>query len=66
MGPTLEQKQDHYTFYPKDENGNIIKNDIPISATCATMEALLTTGKVRSIGISNFFTPEKIEELLST
>jgi diketogulonate reductase-like aldo/keto reductase len=30
------------------------------------MEALVENGKARSIGVSNFFTQEKLEEVLAT
>ncbi|KAM3067335.1 hypothetical protein ACMFMG_005307 [Clarireedia jacksonii] len=39
--------------------------DVPIKDTWAALEALVTKGKVRSIGVSNF-TKKKIETLLET
>ena len=39
--------------------------DVPIADTWKAMEALVTKGKVRSIGVSNF-TQKKIETLLQT
>ncbi|KAE9365089.1 GCY protein [Stipitochalara longipes BDJ] len=50
----------------KDGNGNNIKNDIPLSATWAAMEKLISAGKARSIGVSNFFTKDELEEVLAT
>ncbi|PMD31770.1 Aldo/keto reductase [Hyaloscypha variabilis F] len=49
----------------KDENGNNIKNDVPLSATWAAMEELVPVGKAKSIGVSNFFTQEELEEVLA-
>jgi diketogulonate reductase-like aldo/keto reductase len=51
--------------FPRDDAGKIIKGDTPISETWAAMEKLLETGKVKSIGISNF-NERRIEELLKT
>jgi len=51
--------------FPRDAEGKIIKGDIPISDTWVAMEKLLSTGKVKSIGISNF-NQRRIEELLKT
>ena len=48
----------------KDESGNNIKNGVTLSATWAAMEALVLAGKARSIGVSNFFTQEELEEVL--
>lgn len=39
--------------------------DVPVKDTWAAMERLVSIGKVRSIGISNF-TIEKTEEVLKT
>lgn len=40
--------------------------DIPIGDTWAAREKLVNAGKIRSIGVSNLFTIEKMEELLNT
>ncbi|KAH1492883.1 hypothetical protein KXV47_006238 [Aspergillus fumigatus] len=40
--------------------------DIPIGDTWAAREKLVNAGKIRSIGASNLFTIEKMEELLNT
>ena len=39
--------------------------DVPVSETWKALESLVDSGKVRSIGVSNF-TQEKEEELLKT
>ncbi|CAI7678451.1 unnamed protein product [Penicillium pancosmium] len=41
-------------MFPSDENGNLITDDIDYLDTYRAMEALVTTGKVKAIGISNF------------
>ena len=43
----------------------MITNPIPITDTWAAMEELVRTGKVKSIGVSNF-NQVLLEELLST
>ncbi|RJE23410.1 aldehyde reductase [Aspergillus sclerotialis] len=54
------------SLYPIDPTTKRIKlADVSIGETWAAMEKLVTTGKVRSIGVSNF-TIEKVEELLRT
>ena len=52
-------------FPVNPKNGEIHVTDVPIEATWKAMEALLKTGKVRSIGVSNF-TRARIERLLET
>ncbi|KAL4924552.1 aldo/keto reductase [Aspergillus undulatus] len=54
------------TVQPVDEKTGLIDViDVPIKDTWAALEALVTKGKIRSIGVSNF-TRAKIEELLKT
>lgn len=52
--------------FPRDEKTGIFQldNEVTLKETWQAMEALVETGKVRSIGVSNF-TKEKVEELLS-
>ncbi|TPX15856.1 uncharacterized protein E0L32_000190 [Thyridium curvatum] len=53
-------------LFPKDPETNLfLKKEMPIADTWAAMEKLVATGKVRSIGISNF-NIEKTEEVLKT
>jgi len=63
--PSPWAKLNPYTLFPKDENGNWITTSIPIASTWAAMEALVATGKARSIGVSNF-SQSQLEELFST
>lgn len=49
--------------FPKDANGLTIVDPIPITDTWKAMEGLVTSGKVRNIGISNF-NKQEIEEIL--
>lgn len=51
--------------FPQTPAGEIALADIPISETWGAMEALLETGKVRAIGVSNF-NQRRLEELLKT
>ncbi|ANB13290.1 glycerol 2-dehydrogenase (NADP(+)) GCY1 [Sugiyamaella lignohabitans] len=52
-------------FFPKDDNGKVILDQVPIAETWKAMEALVKKGKTKSIGVSNF-TIAQIEELLKT
>jgi len=63
--PSSWVKQTPYTPFPEDQNGDMITNSIPIASTWKAMEALVASGKVRTIGISNFYKQAQIEELLS-
>jgi len=63
--PKSYVKQTPYTLFPKDENGIPLTVNIPIASTWQAMEALVTEGKVRSIGVSNF-DQAQLEALLST
>ena len=49
---------------PLDKDGVFVLSEVPISETWAAMEALLATGKVKAIGVSNF-NIRRLEELLS-
>ncbi|KAL7275291.1 hypothetical protein RUND412_001772 [Rhizina undulata] len=51
--------------FPHTETGEFALGDTPIADTWAAMEKLLTTGKVRAIGVSNF-NQNRIEKLLQT
>jgi L-glyceraldehyde reductase len=51
--------------FPKTSEGKIDLADIPISETWGALEALLSTGKVKAIGVSNF-NERRLEELLKT
>lgn len=51
--------------FPQTASGTIAVADIPISKTWAALEALVETGKIRAIGVSNF-NQRKIEDLLTT
>ncbi|OHS95559.1 oxidoreductase, aldo/keto reductase family protein [Tritrichomonas foetus] len=50
-------------LFPKDENGKIILEDVPIIDTWKAMEKLVDLGLVKNIGVSNF-TIELLEKLL--
>lgn len=53
-------------LFPKDPKTNLFQlANVPVKDTWAAMEKLVSAGKVRSIGISNF-TVEKTEEVLRT
>ncbi|KAJ9647497.1 hypothetical protein H2204_000126 [Knufia peltigerae] len=53
-------------LFPKDPTTGLFQHlNVSISDTWAAMEKLVGTGKVKSIGVSNF-TIERIEELLKT
>ncbi|KAH6680067.1 GCY protein [Plectosphaerella plurivora] len=52
-------------WFPLEENGVFALADIDPSVTWAAMEKLVTSGKVRAIGVSNF-TIKRLEDLLST
>ncbi|KAH7310201.1 NADP-dependent oxidoreductase domain-containing protein [Rhexocercosporidium sp. MPI-PUGE-AT-0058] len=56
-------KLDPYTPFPKDENRSTPTVQIPLEKTWQVMEDLVTIGKVRSIGVSNFTQPQ-LEEIL--
>jgi diketogulonate reductase-like aldo/keto reductase len=51
--------------FPQTSEGKIDLADIPIAETWGAMEALLSTGKVKAIGVSNF-NERRLEELLKT
>lgn len=52
-------------FFPKDpKTGIVINGHIPIKETWQAMEKLVASGKVRSIGVSNF-NVENLKDLLS-
>lgn len=63
--PSPWAKLNPYTFFPKAENGNWMTTSIPVASTWAAMEALVATGKARSIGVSNF-SQSQLEELFPT
>ncbi|KAI5788311.1 aldehyde reductase [Geopyxis carbonaria] len=50
--------------FPHTADGKLELEDIKIAETWGAMEALLATGKVKAIGVSNFNIP-RLEELLS-
>ena len=52
--PSSWVKLEQYKLYPEDKDGNMITNDIPLTATWTAMEKLVESGKARSIGLSNF------------
>ncbi|KAH8901340.1 aldo/keto reductase family protein [Thozetella sp. PMI_491] len=53
-------------LFPKDSGTNMfLHSGVPMKDTWAAMESLVSRGKVRSIGVSNF-TIEKVEDLLNT
>ncbi|KAJ6004974.1 hypothetical protein N7540_012773 [Penicillium herquei] len=49
--------------FPSDENGKLINDDIDYLDTYRAMEALVTHGKAKAIGISNF-SKEEVERIL--
>lgn len=51
---SLYCSQENNGFYPKDENGKIAASDVDFLDTWKVLEACVTKGLVRSIGISNF------------
>ncbi|KAA8895801.1 aldo-keto reductase [Sphaerosporella brunnea] len=51
--------------FPRTAAGRIELAEVPIGETWAAMEALLATGKVRAIGVSNF-NERRLDELLAT
>jgi len=51
-------------FFPLDEQGVFKLSDIDYVTTYRAMEALLSTGKVKAIGVSNF-NIRRLEDLLS-
>jgi len=50
-------------MFPQDDQGNIITENIDYVDTYKAMEALLKTGKVKAIGISNF-SKKEVERVL--
>lgn len=53
-------------LFPKDPATGLFQHlDVPIKDTWAAMEKLVSAGKIKSIGVSNF-TIDKVEELLET
>lgn len=63
--PVSFVKRVPYNSFPTDAEGNPVIDSIPISSTWAAMEDLVSSGKVRSIGVSNFSQAE-LEKLLLT
>lgn len=54
------------TFVPLDQTTNRIRlGDVPLADTWAALEKLTASGKIRSIGVSNF-TRSRIEDVLRT
>ena len=51
-------------FFPLDDHGIFRLSDTPFAATWAAMEKLLSTGKTRAIGVSNF-NARQLDELLA-
>lgn len=64
--PSSWAKQTPYTLFPENEDGSPMKSSIPIAETWAAMEDLVQSGKVRSIGVSNFYKIPMLEELLAS
>ena len=50
--------------FPKNEDGSMIYDDVPPIQTWKAMETLVTDGKIKSIGVSNF-NSKQITELIS-
>jgi len=63
--PQSYEKQTPYTLFPEDGNGNPLVTNVPIASTWQAMEALVTAGKAKSIGVSNF-SQAQLEELITT
>jgi diketogulonate reductase-like aldo/keto reductase len=63
--PSSWAKLKPYTLYPENEDGSPMKTSVPIAATWAAIEDFVQSGKVKSIGVSNFYKISQLELLSS-